>query len=81
VVTGSGGTLGDRLVTDPRVRKVTFTGSTAIGAHLAAVAGIKKLSLELGAACPVIVLPDADIELAASAVAVGGFINASRCSG
>ena len=78
VVTGSGGTLGDRLVTDPRVRKVTFTGSTATGAHLAAVAGIKKLSLELGAACPVIVLPDADIELAASAVAAGGYINAGQ---
>ena len=78
VVTGSGGKLGDRLVTDPRVRKVTFTGSTAIGAHIAAVAGIKKLSLELGAACPVIVLPDADIELATSAVAAGGYINAGQ---
>jgi glyceraldehyde-3-phosphate dehydrogenase (NADP+) len=78
VVTGSGGTLGDRLVTDPRVRKVTFTGSTGTGTHLASVAGIKKLSLELGAACPVIVLPDADIELAASAVAAGGFINAGQ---
>jgi len=78
VLTGPGGKLGDRLVTDPRVRKVTFTGSTAIGAHIAAVAGIKKLSLELGAACPVIVLPGADIELATSAVAAGGYINAGQ---
>src|SRR6201991_3478787 len=78
VLTGPGGKLGDRLVTDPRVRKVTFTGSTATGAHIAAVAGIKKLSLELGAACPVIVLPDADIEVATSAVAAGGFINAGQ---
>src|SRR6478609_5001012 len=78
VITGSGGTLGDRLVTDPRVRKVTFTGSTATGTHLTEVAGIKKLSLELGAACPVIVLPDADIEVAAAAVAAGGFINAGQ---
>src|SRR6478672_5885478 len=38
VLTGPGGKLGDRLVTDPRVRKVTFTGSTATGAHIAAVA-------------------------------------------
>ena len=60
------------------MRKVTFTGSTATGAHIAAVAGIKKLSLELGAACPVIVLSDADIELATSAVAAGGFINAGQ---
>ena len=78
VVTGSGGKLGDRLVTDPRVRKVTFTGSTAIGTHLTEVAGIKKLSLELGAACPVIVLPDADIEVATSAVAAGGYVNAGQ---
>jgi len=78
VVTGSGGILGDRLVTDPRVRKVTFTGSTATGTHLASVAGIKKLSLELGASCPVIVLPDADIDMAASAVAAGGYVNAGQ---
>jgi glyceraldehyde-3-phosphate dehydrogenase (NADP+) len=45
---------------------------------LASIAGIKKLSLELGASCPVIVLPDADIELAASAVAAGGYINAGQ---
>src|SRR3954469_14664563 len=78
VLTGSGAILGDRLVTDPRVRKVSFTGSTATGTHLAAVAGIKKLSLELGASCPVIVLPDADIDMAASAVAAGGYINAGQ---
>jgi acyl-CoA reductase-like NAD-dependent aldehyde dehydrogenase len=78
VLTGSGGTLGDRLVTDPRVRKVSFTGSTGTGTRLASMAGIKKLSLELGASCPVIVLPDADIEMAASAVAAGGYINAGQ---
>src|SRR4029079_8646322 len=72
VLTGPGGKLGDRLVTDPRVRKVTFTGSTAIGAHIAAGAGSKKLSLKVGASCPVIVLPDADIEVTSSAVAAGG---------
>src|ERR1044071_7135804 len=48
VLTGSGGSLGDALVTDPRVRKVSFTGSTATGEHIARIAGIKKLSLELG---------------------------------
>ena len=66
VLTGSGGSLGDALVTDPRVRKVSFTGSTATGYHITRVAGIKKLSLELGSSCPVVVLPDADIELAAA---------------
>ena len=70
--------LGDALVSDPRVRKVSFTGSTAVGEHIARIAGVKKLSLELGASCPVVVLPDADIEAAASAVAAGGYINAGQ---
>ena len=78
VVTGPGGVLGDALVTDPRVRKVSFTGSTATGEHITQVAGIKKLSLELGSSCPVVVLPDADLELAASAVAAGGYVNAGQ---
>ena len=70
--------LGDALVSDPRVRKVSFTGSTATGQRITQVAGIKKLSLELGSSCPVVVLPDADIELAADAVAVGGYVNAGQ---
>jgi glyceraldehyde-3-phosphate dehydrogenase (NADP+) len=78
VLTGPGSTLGDVLVTDPRVRKVSFTGSTATGTRISSIAGIKKLSLELGASCPVIILPDADLELASSAVAAGGFINAGQ---
>ena len=78
VLTGPGSTLGDVLVTDPRVRKVYFTGSTATGTRISSIAGVKKLSLELGASCPVIILPDADIELASSAVAAGGFINAGQ---
>jgi glyceraldehyde-3-phosphate dehydrogenase (NADP+) len=75
---GNGQSLGDVLVTDPRVRKVSFTGSTATGQHITRIAGIKKLSLELGSSCPVVVLPDADIELAASAVAAGGYVNAGQ---
>ena len=67
-LTGPGGELGEALVSDPRVRKISFTGSTATGEAIARVAGVKKLSLELGASCPVAILPDADIELAAQAV-------------
>ena len=78
VITGSGGELGDALVMDPRVRKVSFTGSTATGTHIASVAGVKKLSLELGSSCPVVVLDDADIEYAANAVSLGGYINAGQ---
>jgi acyl-CoA reductase-like NAD-dependent aldehyde dehydrogenase len=63
VVTGPGRSLGDALVTDPRVRKISFTGSTATGEHITRIAGIKKLSLELGSSCPVVILPDADPDL------------------
>jgi len=78
VLTGPGGELGDALVTDPRVRKISFTGSTAVGERITGIGGVKKLSLELGASCPVIVLPDADVELAASAISTGGYVNAGQ---
>jgi acyl-CoA reductase-like NAD-dependent aldehyde dehydrogenase len=78
VLTGPGGVLGDALVSDPRVRKVSFTGSTATGERITRVAGVKKLSLELGASCPVVILPDADLDRAAAAVAAGGYINAGQ---
>jgi acyl-CoA reductase-like NAD-dependent aldehyde dehydrogenase len=72
VLTGPGGELGDALVSDPRVRKVSFTGSTRTGERITQVAGVKKLSLELGASCPVVILPDADLGLASSVAAAGG---------
>lgn len=78
VLPGPGGVLGDVLCADPRVRKISFTGSTAVGEHITRVAGVKKLSLELGASCPVVVLADADLELAANSVAIGGYANAGQ---
>jgi acyl-CoA reductase-like NAD-dependent aldehyde dehydrogenase len=78
VLTGPGSELGDLLVSDPRVRKISFTGSTATGERITRMAGVKKLSLELGASCPVIIMPDADLELASSAVATGGYVNAGQ---
>ena len=78
VVTGHGSEIGDALVADPRVRKVSFTGSTAVGERISRTAGVKKLSLELGSSSPVVILPDADLELAASAVAAGGYANAGQ---
>jgi glyceraldehyde-3-phosphate dehydrogenase (NADP+) len=78
VITGGGSDIGDALVRDSRVRKISFTGSTVVGEHIASVAGIKKLSLELGASGPVIVMHDADIEAAATSIALGGYINAGQ---
>ena len=66
------------LCADPRVRKISFTGSTAVGEEITRVAGVKRLSLELGANCPLIVLPDADLERVAAATATGGYVNAGQ---
>lgn len=79
VVVGSG-PVGDALVTDPRIRVVSFTGSTEIGQHIAKIAGIKKLHLELGGKGVAIVLEDSDLELAAQKCVEGSLKNAGqRC--
>src|SRR5262245_5425610 len=77
-LTGSGGRIGTHLCSDRRVRKISFTGSTEVGERIAGVAGIKKLSLELGSNSPLAVLPDADLETVAAATAVGGYVNAGQ---
>ena len=77
-ITGSGSQLGTALCVDPRVRKISFTGSTEVGEQISHVAGVKKLSLELGSNSPLIVLPDADLEQVAQATAMGGYVNAGQ---
>jgi acyl-CoA reductase-like NAD-dependent aldehyde dehydrogenase len=78
LVVGSGGTVGEWLITDERVDKITFTGSPEIGRHILAVAGIKKVTLELGNASPVIIAPDADLDFVAQRCAVGAFYNSGQ---
>lgn len=77
-LTGSGGEIGDMLVSDRRVRKITFTGSRDVGERICRTAGIKKVTMELGSNCPVIVMPDADLEKVAAAVAATGYANAGQ---
>jgi len=77
-ITGPGSELGGALCSDPRVRKISFTGSTAVGEQIVRVAGVKRLSLELGSNCPLIVLPDADLEQVTAATASGGYVNAGQ---
>jgi glyceraldehyde-3-phosphate dehydrogenase (NADP+) len=77
-ITGSGGEIGDALVADRRVRKVTFTGSREIGDRICRNAGIKKVTMELGSNSPVIVMPDADINKVAAAIAMTGYGNAGQ---
>jgi len=61
------------LIDDPRVRMISFTGSARAGWAIRAKAGAKRVALELGGNAAVIVEPDADLELAASRCAAGGF--------
>lgn len=77
-LTGSGGDIGDALCRDRRVRKITFTGSRDVGEHICHVAGIKKVTMELGSNSPVIVMPDADLEKVAKAVVATGYANAGQ---
>jgi glyceraldehyde-3-phosphate dehydrogenase (NADP+) len=65
--------LADRLVTDDRVKMVTFTGSPAVGWMLKAKCGKKKITLELGGNAGVIVHEDADLAAAVPAIAYGAF--------
>ncbi len=77
-VTGSGGTIGDALVSDPRVRKVTFTGSRDVGEHICRTAGLKKVTMELGSNSPLIVMPDADMQKVVAGTVASGFSNAGQ---
>src|SRR3989454_835656 len=77
-LTGPGGEIGDLLSADPRVRKITFTGSRDVGERICKTAGIKKVTMELGSNAPVIVMPDADLDKVAAAVAATGYANAGQ---
>jgi acyl-CoA reductase-like NAD-dependent aldehyde dehydrogenase len=78
LVVGSGGTVGEWLITDPRVDKIIFTGSPDVGRHITSVAGIKKVTLELGNNSPVVIAPDADLDFVAKRCAVGAFYNSGQ---
>jgi acyl-CoA reductase-like NAD-dependent aldehyde dehydrogenase len=80
VITGRGSVVGDALVGHPDVRRVAFTGSTAVGRHVMSVGGpqLKHVSLELGGSDPVIVCADADVDAAVKAVIIGRYWNAGQ---
>jgi glyceraldehyde-3-phosphate dehydrogenase (NADP+) len=77
-ITGSGREVGEALCTDRRVRKITFTGSRDVGERICKAAGIKKVTMELGSNAPIIVMPDADLDAAAAAIASTGYSNAGQ---
>ncbi|HWW65830.1 MAG TPA: NAD-dependent succinate-semialdehyde dehydrogenase [Sphingomonadaceae bacterium] len=71
LVFGTPAEISEHLIPHPAIRKVSFTGSTAVGKHLAALAGqyMKPVTMELGGHAPVLVFADADIPAAARAIA------------
>jgi len=73
VITGPGGTIGPRLVSHPDVRMVTFTGSAEVGKEITRQAGLKKMSMELGANCPAIIMADGDVDAAVERMVDGGY--------
>ena len=83
LVFGSGGTVGGALIAHPDIRGITFTGSNEVGAQVYA-AGAKRLlkvQCEMGGKNPIVVLEDADLELAAVATAQGAFgSTGQRCT-
>jgi len=81
IITGFGETTGAPLVAHPLVDKIAFTGSTEVGKLIvkAAAHDLKKLSLELGGKSPVIILDDANLDIAIPGAANGIFFNQGQC--
>jgi len=75
---GPGSVIGPALCADPRVRKISFTGSEAVGEAIARAAGAKRLTCELGSNAALVVLDDADLDRAAAAIAFSGYTNAGQ---
>ncbi len=78
VITGHGHELGESLVSDPRVRLVTFTGGVEAGLQISRWVGIKKVLMELGSNSPVILMDDANLERAIPAISAGAFAQAGE---
>jgi acyl-CoA reductase-like NAD-dependent aldehyde dehydrogenase len=80
VVTGYGPEVGEPLILHPEVPVIAFTGSLAVGQHIARLAApqIKKMHLELGGKDPMVIAPDAPLDLAVRALAYAALINAGQ---
>lgn len=77
-VTGNSNVLGQEIITNPLINKISFTGSVSTGLSIAQKAGMKKLTLELGGNDPLIVLDDANLDVAVSAAVNGSYLNAGQ---
>jgi glyceraldehyde-3-phosphate dehydrogenase (NADP+) len=73
LVTGYGSEIGDSIVSDPRINMISFTGGKKVGDRILKCAGLKKISMELGSNCPVVIMNDADFEMAVESCVSGAF--------
>ncbi|WHA43897.1 NAD-dependent succinate-semialdehyde dehydrogenase [Agrobacterium larrymoorei] len=80
LIYGTPAEIANQLITSPVIRKISFTGSTAVGKTLAALAGshMKRSTMELGGHAPAMILKDADLSRAASVMAAAKFRNAGQ---
>jgi len=80
LVYGSPSEISEYLIPHPVIRKISFTGSTVVGKHLASLAGLhmKRATMELGGHAPVIIFDDADIDVAAKTMAFMKYRNAGQ---
>jgi len=80
VIAGKGSVVGERFVTHPVVRKICFTGSTAVGQRImrGAADQVKRITLELGGKSANVIFEDADIEVAAAAAPMSFLDNAGQ---
>lgn len=81
LVTGPGGTVGMDIARNKKIRIISFTGHRDTGATILKEAGIKRVSLELGGKNPIIIMDDADLDLAVDGVIWGGYgTTGQRCT-
>lgn len=78
VVIGSGSVVGNQLVQDERLAMITFTGSPAVGRGIKALAGLKRVTLEMGSNSPTIIDEDADLAKAVPRCVMGSFANSGQ---
>jgi len=83
LVMGKSSEIGDTLLNDPRIAAISFTGSQAVGRKVAqaAIGGLKKFQLEMGGKNPLVVLDDANLDVAVNCAVQGGFFSTGqRCT-
>lgn len=78
IVTGRGAAIGQQMVQDHRIAMITFTGSLAVGQQVRTAMGLRRVTLELGANCSVILEPDADLDTIVPRCVTGSFSHSGQ---